>query len=378
MLEGSSLKQRSSLLCLEDGIQAGHHGSANLGNERPAGCETRPKRLGASILSRYSRSCRHFWTLISWSCLKSANSHRHQAPGPRSPDFPSPVNSGKIPGPQPSLPENPEKVPDLQAPPILKIEERSQILQPSHVMYVFLSFVLSDVLSFLLYAHVFNSVFFLAFYMSVLSCISCISAFLHICRWFMFLSFVTVSVYSFLNHSIPIFPSVFSNALYIFLPLFSVCRSCVVRCPVFVLLPFFYSLLISVFGFCFVTSSCQSLLLSLCVSFFLSVVLCFCLCHVFSFVRVLLVLFFLSCFLSVPFFLRAFFRSFVCEPFVLFVRLCLSFCLVLSFLLSFFLYRSLSLFLLRATPKTSVSYYRICIHAHPSVPRFINPTRGYR
>ena len=34
------------------------------------------------------------------------------------------------------------------------------MLKPSHVMYVFLSFVLSVVLSFLLYSHVFNSVVF--------------------------------------------------------------------------------------------------------------------------------------------------------------------------------------------------------------------------
>ena len=30
-----------------------------------------------------ARSGRHFWTLISWSCLKNANIHRHEAPGGR-------------------------------------------------------------------------------------------------------------------------------------------------------------------------------------------------------------------------------------------------------------------------------------------------------
>ena len=69
----------------------------------------------------------------------------------------------------------------------------------NHVMYVLLSFVLSVVLSFLLFAHVFDSVFFLAFYMSVLSFLSCMSAFLRICRWFVFLSFVNVFVYFFLE-----------------------------------------------------------------------------------------------------------------------------------------------------------------------------------
>ena len=32
-----------------------------------------------------ARNCRHFWTLISSSCLKSANTHRHDAPGGRDP-----------------------------------------------------------------------------------------------------------------------------------------------------------------------------------------------------------------------------------------------------------------------------------------------------
>ena len=63
-------------------------------------------------------------------------------------------------------------------------------------MCVVLSFVLSVVFSFLLCAHVFNSVF---FYMSVLSFLSCIPAFLRICRWFVFLSFVTVFVDFFLE-----------------------------------------------------------------------------------------------------------------------------------------------------------------------------------
>ena len=76
-------------------------------------------------------------------------------------------------------------------------------------MYVFLPFVLAVGLAFLLYAHVFNSVVFIAFYMSVLSCLCCISAVLRICRWFVFLSFASVFVYSFLNHSIPTFLSVF-------------------------------------------------------------------------------------------------------------------------------------------------------------------------
>ena len=67
--------------------------------------------------------------------------------------------------------------------------------------------------------------------------------------------------------------SVFSNALAVFIPLFSVCRSFVVPCPAFAFLSF--SLLISVFRFCLVTCFCRSLLLSSCGSFFLSFCLSF-------------------------------------------------------------------------------------------------------
>ena len=115
----------------------------------------------------------------------------------KSPRPPYPESSKKIPGPQaspilkihersqvpifrPPYPESSGNMPGPQASPILKIQERSQVPRPpysenparsqifrppdpensSHVMYVFLSFVLSVDLSFLLYTHVFKYVVF--------------------------------------------------------------------------------------------------------------------------------------------------------------------------------------------------------------------------
>ena len=105
----------------------------------------------------------------------------------------------------------------------------------NQVMYVFLSFfVLSVVLSFLLYVHVFSSVVFPGvFYMSALSFLSSISAFLRICRWFVFLSFDTVLVYFFLESLLCSFLSFLTLLMSFFLcfpsavlPLFPVLSLC--------------------------------------------------------------------------------------------------------------------------------------------------------
>ena len=215
-----------------------------------------------------------------------------------------------------------------------------------------MSFVLSVVLSVLLYAHVFDSVFSWRF-----TCLHCqfFLAFLHFFACVVGLSVcrLLLSLFiSLLNHSIPSFISVFSNAFYVVIALFSVCRSFVVLRPILVFLPFFLlSVLISVFRCCFVTSFCRSLLLSccvdsfflwLCLSFFISFFLSF-IMSVFPFVRVLsscsFRLAFLYCVLS---FFRSFSNLSSCS-FVFCFCLSVSFCL--PFLLSFLPYFSLSLFL---------------------------------
>ena len=194
--------------------------------------------------------------------------------------------------------------------------------------------------------------FFLAFYMSVLSCLSCISAFLRICRWFVFLSFVTVFVYSFLNRWIPIFLSVFSNALYIFLPLFSVCRSFVVPCPVVLFLHLFMFFSVHVrLSFLF-----RYFFLSVFVVVFVCLFLSFCgsvfvlLVSAFSFVCVLS-----SCSSGIAF--RLVFLSNL--SFCLFVLL--SFCIVLCFRIFFFLYRSLLIHLFLSVSFLRSFFLSFCI-----------------
>ena len=127
-------------------------------------------------------------------------------------------NSGNIPGPQAplscelgpqaSLPGKSRKGPRSSGRPILKLDERSQTLKPSHheesryvCRSVCPSFFLSSFLScfMLMWCSCLQLCFFLAFYMSVMSFLSCISALLRIGRWFVFLSFVTVFVYFFLE-----------------------------------------------------------------------------------------------------------------------------------------------------------------------------------
>ena len=136
--------------------------------------------------------CRNFWTLIPSSRLKSANTHRDEAlgvailetvvvvgPSYLRHDFQTSLskkfekNLAGLPilkiqdrsqVPRPPYPKNPGKVPDLQAPypeNLGKIPDFGTFpIMKSHVMYAVLSFVLSVVLSSLLFAHVFNSVVF--------------------------------------------------------------------------------------------------------------------------------------------------------------------------------------------------------------------------